>query len=278
MSSLETAAPGYTGLTELTEGLPAEAYFDPPRLRARIAADLVPELGLRRPLQRDRARSVLCVPSRSAIKKSCWCAMTAGQCCRPFTIPAGIAARSCAGRVPGHCASGSDRLPLSRMGVHLQGELLRTTSKRSCPRLRARQLSALRGTGARMERFRLRVPGAKSAAARAAFRSAARIGLDAWPLEDLVIGHVLLKTIQCNWKIYWENYNECLHCPGVHPKLSQLVPIFGRGLAGGARRSLLEPAHHRRSTRSSREDCAAARRPGRWTAKRRAVNSPGLSG
>jgi Rieske 2Fe-2S family protein len=54
--------------------------------------------------------------------------------------------------------------------------------------------------------------------------------LDAWPLNDLVIGHVLLKTIQCNWKIYWENYNECLHCPGVHPKLSQLVPIYGRGL------------------------------------------------
>jgi len=26
------------------------------------------------------------------------------------------------------------------------------------------------------------------------------------------------------------NYNECLHCPGVHPRLSQLVPIYGRGL------------------------------------------------
>lgn len=54
--------------------------------------------------------------------------------------------------------------------------------------------------------------------------------LDAWPLGELVVGHVLLKTIQCNWKIFWENYNECLHCPGVHPQLSQLVPIYGRGL------------------------------------------------
>jgi Rieske 2Fe-2S family protein len=54
--------------------------------------------------------------------------------------------------------------------------------------------------------------------------------LDAWPLEELVVGHVLLKTIQSNWKIFWENYNECLHCPGVHPQLSQLVPIYGRGL------------------------------------------------
>ncbi len=54
--------------------------------------------------------------------------------------------------------------------------------------------------------------------------------LDAWPLEDLVVGHVLIKSVESNWKIFWENYNECLHCPGVHPKLSQLVPIYGRGL------------------------------------------------
>ncbi len=54
--------------------------------------------------------------------------------------------------------------------------------------------------------------------------------LDAWPLRDLVVGHTLLKTVKSNWKIFWENYNECLHCPSVHPQLSQLVPIYGRGL------------------------------------------------
>jgi Rieske 2Fe-2S family protein len=51
-----------------------------------------------------------------------------------------------------------------------------------------------------------------------------------WPLETLVAGHVLRKVMQCNWKIFWENFNECLHCPGVHKDLSQLVPIYGRGL------------------------------------------------
>jgi len=54
--------------------------------------------------------------------------------------------------------------------------------------------------------------------------------LDHWSLSDLRRGHVFTKTMQCNWKIFWENYNECLHCPGVHIQLSQLVPIFGRGL------------------------------------------------
>ena len=54
--------------------------------------------------------------------------------------------------------------------------------------------------------------------------------LDDWQLGDLVVGHTLRNTIQCNWKVFWENYNECLHCPGVHPRLAQLVPLFGRAL------------------------------------------------
>ncbi|TPO11454.1 aromatic ring-hydroxylating dioxygenase subunit alpha [Mesorhizobium sp. B1-1-5] len=54
--------------------------------------------------------------------------------------------------------------------------------------------------------------------------------LSSWPLESLVTGHRLTKVMNCNWKIFWENFNECLHCPGVHKDLSRLVPIYGRGL------------------------------------------------
>src|SRR5690606_33647526 len=54
--------------------------------------------------------------------------------------------------------------------------------------------------------------------------------LSNWPLADLVVGHSFRKEMACNWKIFWENFNECLHCPGVHPELSALVPIYGRGL------------------------------------------------
>ena len=54
--------------------------------------------------------------------------------------------------------------------------------------------------------------------------------LASWGLGELVVGHRLHKTIQCNWKVFWENYNECLHCPNVHPRLAQLVPIYGRAL------------------------------------------------
>jgi Rieske 2Fe-2S family protein len=53
---------------------------------------------------------------------------------------------------------------------------------------------------------------------------------DHWPLERLVVGHRLTKRIRCNWKVFWENYNECLHCPGVHPGLIDAVPIYRRGI------------------------------------------------
>lgn len=59
---------------------------------------------------------------------------------------------------------------------------------------------------------------------------AGSVDLANWPLENLVPGHVFTKVMNCNWKIFWENFNECLHCPGVHRHLSELVPIYGRGM------------------------------------------------
>lgn len=38
--------------------------------------------------------------------------------------------------------------------------------------------------------------------------------------------------IAANWKIYVENYHECLHCPVVHPELVRIVPTYRRGSAG----------------------------------------------
>ena len=51
-----------------------------------------------------------------------------------------------------------------------------------------------------------------------------------WSLEPLRVGRRVERTLACNWKIYWENYMECFHCPGVHPELCRIVPLFGRGL------------------------------------------------
>ena len=56
--------------------------------------------------------------------------------------------------------------------------------------------------------------------------------LDHWPMESLVVGHRWGKVMQCNWKVFWENFNECLHCPNLHPELCELVPLYGRRISG----------------------------------------------
>jgi glycine betaine catabolism A len=56
--------------------------------------------------------------------------------------------------------------------------------------------------------------------------------LDNWPMEGLVTGHRWVKDLACNWKVFWENYSECLHCPGLHPELCDMVPIYGSGVMG----------------------------------------------
>ncbi|HMB75764.1 MAG TPA: aromatic ring-hydroxylating dioxygenase subunit alpha [Kiloniellaceae bacterium] len=54
--------------------------------------------------------------------------------------------------------------------------------------------------------------------------------LDNWPLPELVSLRSYRKVMNCNWKLFWDNFNECLHCPAVHPGLSKLVPIYGRAI------------------------------------------------
>lgn len=56
--------------------------------------------------------------------------------------------------------------------------------------------------------------------------------LDNWPMAGLVTGHRWETEIACNWKAFWENYSECLHCPGIHPELCAMVPVYGTGVMG----------------------------------------------
>ncbi|MEX0983692.1 MAG: aromatic ring-hydroxylating dioxygenase subunit alpha [Actinomycetota bacterium] len=48
-------------------------------------------------------------------------------------------------------------------------------------------------------------------------------------LDELRVGVRLVYEVEANWKIIVENYNECLHCPTVHPELVQVVPLFRFG-------------------------------------------------
>ncbi|MBN4056200.1 aromatic ring-hydroxylating dioxygenase subunit alpha [Rhodothermus sp. AH-315-K08] len=46
-----------------------------------------------------------------------------------------------------------------------------------------------------------------------------------WNLPELRIAHHLPYRLKCNWKLILQNYQECYHCPGVHPLLSDWTPF-----------------------------------------------------
>ena len=63
-----------------------------------------------------------------------------------------------------------------------------------------------------------------------------------WPLADLVSAHRETSALTCNWKVFWENYSECYHCPGVHPELCRIMPLYREGLLSEDDRGASSPA------------------------------------
>lgn len=100
--------------------------------------------------------------------------------------------------------------------------------------------------------------------------------IDNWPLEDLVVGHSWRKVMECNWKVFWENFNECLHCPNIHPELCDLVPIYGRRIS-----QVRDDPHWRDHETSSDPKYAGGLKPGAesWSVDGSALENgfPGLT-
>jgi Rieske 2Fe-2S family protein len=45
-----------------------------------------------------------------------------------------------------------------------------------------------------------------------------------WNLSNLRSAKRIAYDVRANWKLIFENYSECYHCPGVHPALQKLTP------------------------------------------------------
>jgi glycine betaine catabolism A len=43
-------------------------------------------------------------------------------------------------------------------------------------------------------------------------------------LPGLAVGHRVRYDVRANWKLVFQNYSECLHCPTIHPKLATVLP------------------------------------------------------
>jgi Rieske 2Fe-2S family protein len=45
-----------------------------------------------------------------------------------------------------------------------------------------------------------------------------------WNMSILRAAKRIVYDVKANWKLMFENYSECYHCPGVHPMLSKVSP------------------------------------------------------
>ena len=48
-----------------------------------------------------------------------------------------------------------------------------------------------------------------------------------WRMQDLRLGKRIEYDIATNWKLVVQNYNECLHCPIIHPLLNRMHHYLG---------------------------------------------------
>jgi Rieske 2Fe-2S family protein len=55
------------------------------------------------------------------------------------------------------------------------------------------------------------------------------LDFDRYRLGEVRLARRITYDVAANWKIVVENYNECLHCPTIHPELVAVVPLFRKG-------------------------------------------------
>lgn len=48
--------------------------------------------------------------------------------------------------------------------------------------------------------------------------------LSRYGLANLQVGHRVQYDVAANWKLVFQNYSECLHCPMIHPELALVLP------------------------------------------------------
>jgi glycine betaine catabolism A len=48
-----------------------------------------------------------------------------------------------------------------------------------------------------------------------------------WGMQDLRLAHRIEYDVATNWKLVVQNYNECLHCPVIHPLLNRMHHYLG---------------------------------------------------
>ncbi len=223
----DPTAGAYNGLKHPEPTLPSSWYFDPAHHQRELAA-----IWRRNWIYLCRAESLPPAPSFRSFTIGDQPILVVRD--RDDTLRAFF--NTCRHRGSTLCASTEGRLPTGHItcpyhawSYRLDGSLAKIPSVRPEGYLEPRDLP-LYGVAIKVWRGFAYVHLGDPAQAGEGHFNENRDAFGHWPLEELVVGRTLTKRVACNWKVFWENYNECLHCPGVHPALSSLVPIYKRGI------------------------------------------------
>jgi len=227
MSAEKHATGTYNGLTEKVEGPPAERYYDPAHYQRELARVWYRNwiyVGRSSELREPRAylRFSLGEQQLLLVRDDQGVLQAFHNTCRHR------GAALCLDR-SGRLATGHIVCPYHAWVYDLQGRLRRTSSRREPEGFDKADYPLYRVRVTEWGGSMFIALGDDAPPFTQSFDQDPE-RLAAWNLAALAVGHRFTKTLACNWKVFWENYNECLHCPGVHPELSRLVPIFGRAL------------------------------------------------
>ncbi|WP_340536956.1 aromatic ring-hydroxylating oxygenase subunit alpha [Nocardioides sp. GXZ039] len=50
--------------------------------------------------------------------------------------------------------------------------------------------------------------------------------LERYDIANLVVGKRVVYEVEANWKLIFENFQECYHCGTIHPELVEAIPAF----------------------------------------------------
>ena len=228
MSAQATKVSGYNGLRKIEPSLPANVYFEPARFDAELRAIWY-------------RNWIFACRSSDLAETKCYRLVRIGTqeilILRDEDGQLQAFHNTCRHRGSALCTSDSGRLkgrlivcPYHAWSYSLKGELVRAPSAALPADFQKADFPLYRVAVEEWRGFVFVNLDENPRSGVAETFDEASVDLGNWPLEDMRLGHRFSKRMACNWKIFWENFNECLHCPGVHPELSNLVPIYGRGM------------------------------------------------
>ena len=243
--------------------MPREYYTSPDVLRRGARAHLRAPVELRRP--REPARAIRATTSSATVAGESMIIVRdrGGELRAFFNVCRHRGTRIC--RETSGPVLRDDPVPVPRVDVHDRRPAHRRAAHAGGRGLRQARLSAARGRGRRVGRFRVREhrPTTRSRSTSGSRRCST--GCRASGSRDLDVGHSVTYDVQANWKLVFQNYSECLHCPMIHPELSHGAAVPERRERSGRRtvpRRLHGDHAAERERDAERPRLRAAREPG----------------